>query len=53
MNTAIGSYKQTGGGGVSDLYDDTDSIALCMLAVPDSVIFINEFEGVGLQHHRN
>ena len=42
---------QAGDGGLSDLYDDTDSIALYMLAAPDSVIFINEFESV--QNQRN
>ena len=42
---------QAGGGGLSDLYDDTDYIALYMLLVPDSMIFINEFESV--QNHRN
>ena len=31
---------QARGGGLSDLYDDTDSIALYILAAPDSVIFI-------------
>ena len=41
---------QAGGGSLSDLYDDTDSSALYILAAPDSVIFINEFESV--QNHR-
>ena len=53
MNTAIDSYKlvvvvyQICG----PINDDTDYIALYMLAAPDSVIFINEFESV--QNHRN
>ena len=47
----INRQLQAGGGGVSDLYGDTDSIALYMLAAPDSVIFILEFEGV--QYHQN
>ena len=42
---------QADGGGLSDQYDDTDYIALYMLVVPDSMIFINEFESV--QNHRN
>ena len=42
---------QVGGGGLSDLYDDTDSNAFYMLAEPDSVIFNNEFESV--QNYRN
>ena len=42
---------QAGGGGLSDIYDDTDSIALYMLAGPDSVRLINTFESV--QNHRN
>ena len=42
---------QAGVGGLSDLYDDTDSNAFYMLAAPDSVIFNNEFESV--QNHRN
>ena len=42
---------QAGGGGLSDLYDDIDSIALYILAADNSVIFINEFESV--QNHRN
>ena len=37
---------QAGGVGLSDLYDDTDSIAFNMLVAPDSVIFINEYESV-------
>ena len=40
---------QTGGGGLSDPYDDTDSSALYKLAAPDSVIFNIEFESV--QNH--
>ena len=42
---------QAGDGGLFDLHGDTDSIALYMLAAPDSAIFINEFESV--QNHRN
>ena len=44
---------QAGGGGLSDLYDDTGSIALYLyvLVAPDSVIFIVAFESV--QNHRN
>ena len=42
---------QTGSGCLSDLYDDTDSIALYMLAAPDFLTFINEFESV--QNHQN
>ena len=42
---------QAGDGGLSDLYDDTDYIALHMLLAPDSMIFINEFESG--QNHRN
>ena len=49
MNTQ--SVVQAGGGCLSDLYDDTDSIALYMLAAPDLLTFINEFESV--QNHRN
>ena len=45
------SVVQAGGGCLSDLYDDTDSIALYMLAVPDFLTFINEFESV--QNHLN
>ena len=36
----INRQLQAGGGDLSDLYDDTDSIALYELAAPDSVIFI-------------
>ena len=42
---------QAGGGSLSDLYDDTDSIVLYMLAAPDFLTFINEFESV--KNHRN
>ena len=35
-----------GNGGASDLYDDTDAIALYMLAGPDCVRIIEEFERV-------
>ena len=35
---------QAGDGGLFDLHGDTDSIALYMLAAPDSAIFLNEFE---------
>ena len=42
---------QAVGGGLSDLYDDTDFNAFYMPAAPDSVIFNNEFESV--QNHRN
>ena len=43
------SHEQTnkvlqGNGGASDLYDDTDAIALYMLAGPDCVIIIEKFE---------
>ena len=43
------SHEQTnnvlqGNGGASNLYDDTDAIALCMLAGPDCVRIIEEFE---------
>ena len=34
---------QAHGGGLSDLYDNTDSTALYMLPAPDSVIFFNLF----------
>ena len=37
---------QAGGGGLSDLYDDADAIALYMLAGSDSVRLIDEFETV-------
>ena len=47
----INRQLQAGGGDSSDLYDNTDSIALYVLAAPDSVIFIKEFESV--QNHRN
>ena len=45
------SHEQTnkvlqGNGGASDLYDDTDAIALYMLAGPDCVRIIEEFERV-------
>ena len=42
---------QAVGGGLSDLYDDTDFNAFYMLAAPDSVIFNNEFKSV--QNHRS
>ena len=42
---------QAGGGGLLDLYDDIDSIALYILAADNSVIFINEIESV--LNHRN
>ena len=38
-------------GCLSDLYDVTDAIALYMLAAPDFLTFIIEFESV--QNHRN
>lgn len=37
---------QAGGGGLSDMYDDPDSIALYMLAGPDTVRLLEEFESV-------
>ena len=35
-----------GSGGASDLYDDTDAIALYMLAGPDCVRILDEFENI-------
>ena len=43
-------WLQAGGGCLSDLYDDTDSIALYMLAAPDFLTFIIELESA--QNHR-
>ncbi len=37
---------QAGAGGLSDMYDDEDAIALNMLAGPDSVRLIDQFESV-------
>ena len=46
MNTALVSYKLVVVAYQICIYDDTDSIALYMLAAPDSVIFLNELESV-------
>ena len=37
---------QQNGGGLSDLYDHADSIALYMLAAPDTARMIKEFDHV-------
>ena len=37
---------QAGGGGLSDMYDDANAFALYMLAGPDSVRLIDQFESV-------
>ena len=37
---------QAGGGGLSDMYDDSGAIALYMLAGPESVRLIDQFESV-------
>ena len=42
---------QAGGGGLSDMYDDTDMITLYMLAGPDSVKLTDEFERVQVLHN--
>ena len=39
-----------GKGGASDLYDDPDAIALYMLAGPDCVRIIEEFENIHKLH---
>ena len=41
---------QAGAGGLSDMYDDTDAITLYMLAGPESVRLIDEFETVQNKH---
>ena len=42
---------QAGGGGLYNLYDDTDMITLYMLAGPDSVRLTNELERVQMLHN--
>ena len=37
---------QAGSGGLADIYDDADTIALYMLAAPDAVRLTDEFEKV-------
>ena len=42
---------QAGGGGLFDMYDDTDMITLYMLAGPDSVRVNDEFKRVQVLHN--